>query len=232
MSYSYVGAPWVPEMKYVIHDDTRVGNGGLSLRNKDTMLSILNQPQLQYLRQDSNEDVFFSIGVNRFQLNPCPVEVASSFSVEQVYHPNPFGWHQAYKWLPEHWDILSMVVLDIQLLYGINDTFIDITPQDWDSIRLHNYNDVGGDPVPGIVKELRIISQDLDNKPGEIRVSENTPITISRFRRPIRAPRDIGTILCMLSVGSLTYNGQTYNWIGQGNYILEKEQDCYRLTAV
>lgn len=178
MRYSYVGAPWVPLMREVIHDDTRVGNGGLSLRNKDTMLTLLNQPEFYGLREASNEDVFFSIGMNRLQLNACPLDVATSFSVEQVYYPNPFGWHQVYRWLPEHWDEFSTIELDILLLYGANDTFIDITPQEWHSIQLYNYNDIGGDPVPGVVKELRVISQDLDK---EVIVTENTPITISKL---------------------------------------------------
>jgi hypothetical protein len=83
LSYDYVGAPW---------KSGHVGNGGLSLRKKTKMITVIttvNQFQ-------SNEDVYFSTQ-KIVALNKPAFEDAQRFSVETVFYPSPFGIHAPWK---------------------------------------------------------------------------------------------------------------------------------------
>jgi len=83
LSYDYVGAPWTTG---------HVGNGGLSLRKKTKMITVIttvNQFQ-------SNEDVYFSTQ-KIVALNKPAFEDAQRFSVETVFYPSPFGIHAPWK---------------------------------------------------------------------------------------------------------------------------------------
>jgi hypothetical protein len=88
--YDYVGAPWGTQ---------GVGNGGFSLRRVETMKQLCrkNKPTTE------PEDLFFFYNFRRLAqagdtsyLLPSPSD-ARSFSVEHVYHENPCGMHQAYR---------------------------------------------------------------------------------------------------------------------------------------
>jgi hypothetical protein len=89
--YDYVGAPWGTQ---------GVGNGGFSLRRVETMKQLCrkNKPTAE------PEDLFFFFNFRRLALVgddtgyrlPTPSD-ARSFSVEHVYHDNPCGMHQAYR---------------------------------------------------------------------------------------------------------------------------------------
>lgn len=93
MQYDYVGAPW----KWV-HHDPHGGNGGLSLRRIQTMVSIARAAKRPC---GLNEDVFFSEFLRKDYTAYLPsTVVASSFSVESVHHPDPFGVHCGWKYFP------------------------------------------------------------------------------------------------------------------------------------
>lgn len=113
LDYDYVGALWPDGMSPVVDTphgpyQIRVGNGGLSLRKKKACLEILSLPEMDDYRHYP-EDVFFAIGIHFLpHANKCPEHIAGSFSVENVYHPDPLGWHRAYDYLPrEEWDVLK-----------------------------------------------------------------------------------------------------------------------------
>jgi hypothetical protein len=97
IDYDYVGSPWAPGRSYSAY--VHVGDGGLSLRNTEAMRTIAgeNDPRNMIAR----EDVFFSLHAalnpNRFTL--ADSETARSFSVESVYHPEPFGIHRPWECL-------------------------------------------------------------------------------------------------------------------------------------
>lgn len=82
--FDFVGAPcrtW---------DDNYVANGGLSLRNRDTMLECLKRCPPQ---PGEVEDVFFSRAVRQLGGKmPDPV-TAARFAVESVYVGHPVGVH-------------------------------------------------------------------------------------------------------------------------------------------
>lgn len=128
--YDYIGAPWLVRPRYrhfllkiyrnlfrsarARETDFKVGNGGLSLRKVSSHLKatqLLKETILNYLSHHKNhvfnEDVFFSIEVNKHGLNfkyPNYIE-ALKFSFDK--HPAfcfkvnqgqlPFGCHSWYK---------------------------------------------------------------------------------------------------------------------------------------
>ena len=90
LEYDYVGAPWTKPK-----EGNLVGNGGLSLRNKHTMLEICEK----YIEYDPMwEDIFFTKYVDNTKLPD--LETAMKFSVEDVFYPTPFGIHNPNKTSP------------------------------------------------------------------------------------------------------------------------------------
>jgi len=92
--YGYVGAPWT-WTPYPADPFFLVGNGGLSLRDPQLMRDILiRNPPTQ--GDGHNEDLYFANAA--LHAGRCPdVETAAEFSVEWMHHPDPMGFHQAYR---------------------------------------------------------------------------------------------------------------------------------------
>lgn len=90
--YGYVGAPWnwltFPSDPFFF-----VGNGGLSLRDPALMRDILlKHPPNEALA----EDVYFAHAALYAGRLP-DVATAAEFAVEYLDHPDPMGFHQAYR---------------------------------------------------------------------------------------------------------------------------------------
>ena len=86
--YAFVGAPWT---WHELGDPFfRIGNGGLSLR--DTAFS----QQLTHTVSQLPEDVHFAYAALYASRLPS-VKTAASFSMEWMDHPDPMGFHQAYR---------------------------------------------------------------------------------------------------------------------------------------
>ncbi len=102
--YDYVGAPWAHWI--AVPSKSRVGNGGLSLRNKAAMLRILEKDAKadKPARPNCVEDTFFCIDYQNDLKFPSKEE-ASLFSVETTYHPAPVGYHKPWSGRFSH-DIL------------------------------------------------------------------------------------------------------------------------------
>jgi hypothetical protein len=83
LSYDYVGAPWTTG---------HVGNGGLSLRKKTKMITVITTVN----PFQANEDVYFSMQ-KIVALKKPSFEDAQRFSVETVFYPSPFGIHAPWK---------------------------------------------------------------------------------------------------------------------------------------
>lgn len=107
LEWDYVGAPWRAEM--AISPNCRVGNGGLSLRNRKAMLKISEESGDSPIPNPSviyTEDLYFSINMQlcnqqapgTFKIPD--VETASKFSVESIYSPSPVGLHKTWQYLP------------------------------------------------------------------------------------------------------------------------------------
>lgn len=120
LRYDYIGAPWTEDtvpihigkdkidtnLGSLLTSNIRIGNGGFSLRDKSVMLDVIDR--LYYT--DINEDVYFSMGTTLLGGKLPSVEIASSFSVECIYHPDPIGWHKAYYFYNGHlWRSLKSI---------------------------------------------------------------------------------------------------------------------------
>ncbi len=85
LEYDYVGAPW--------RNERTVGNGGLSLRNKNKMIEIIKKRGTCI----QNEDFYFSFPQKyNVNINKPSFEKGITFSVEQCYYEKPFGIHKAW----------------------------------------------------------------------------------------------------------------------------------------
>jgi hypothetical protein len=95
LTYAYVGAPWRKDLCWF--DETNgIGNGGLSLRRKSYMISIIENYNKEINQFDKNEDII--IGTMCKQMNlPMPTyDEASCFSVETVMNDDPVGIHNPH----------------------------------------------------------------------------------------------------------------------------------------
>jgi len=102
--YDYVGAPWPFWVSPTLPSHKNVGNGGFSLRRTQTMKNIcIMRDTIDFAA--TNEDVFFA---ERVAQNRLPnVEIATRFSVEHIFYPNPCGIHQAWRFhMPEELKVL------------------------------------------------------------------------------------------------------------------------------
>ena len=97
----YVGAPWP-------WDHLHVGNGGLSLRKRSTMLLIID---LFGPYNGLYEDQFYSVGCLKLKAKIPSRKEAVEFSIEQVYNPHSFGIHKPWAYIPER---IKELVIDCE----------------------------------------------------------------------------------------------------------------------
>ena len=107
INYDYVGAPWS-----WFND---VGNGGLSLRNKNKMLEIIKKKGYN----KEWEDIYFARNPI-IPLNKPSFDDAKVFSVESVFYKSPFGIHNCWKHLTqEEMDYYTETYPEIQTLINL-----------------------------------------------------------------------------------------------------------------
>lgn len=86
--FDYIGAPWahnpIPE--------TRVGNGGFSLRKVKVMIEFGRED----LGDGDQEDLYFARRVKNIPNS----DIAKTFSSEMITADDPVGIHSNYKYLP------------------------------------------------------------------------------------------------------------------------------------
>ena len=157
MKYDYIGAPWPKNQ-----DDNKfcVGNGGLSLRTKETMLKVINKISINETTYNKStkkymincklntppEDVYFSKNIIDFNLGiVADYNTAKRFSIESVYYKKPFGGHNF--WLSNNnWkDLLYTNCLKI---YEYNQIYKSEHRGGWNTIVTNLYkNDIIKNPV-------------------------------------------------------------------------------------
>lgn len=96
LEYDFVGAPWCIDW-YEINGGY---NGGLSLRNVNTMIDII-QDGLPITFSNNvlvNEDIYFAFHMdkNHEKYNLPNRNIAKTFSVETVFYKDPLGMHQPH----------------------------------------------------------------------------------------------------------------------------------------
>lgn len=84
LKYDYIGGPWKSTQYFVTTEETRVGNGGVSLRSKkliDEVNRILPD------KINGHEDVYIAIALRNYLLSKnfkfAPLKLAAKFSMEQ-----------------------------------------------------------------------------------------------------------------------------------------------------
>jgi len=105
--YDYVGAPWKGyNFVRVGSKRVRIGNGGLSLRKRETMIKATTKyPYLSEVYELSNtaEDAYFARVLTLMEAElPTPEQAADLFFEYVKGRALPFG---AHKYLPDHPDI-------------------------------------------------------------------------------------------------------------------------------
>jgi hypothetical protein len=105
MEWDYIGAPWP---KNTNDTPNCVGNGGISLRTKQTMIDVINtisikntlvkQSTQMYMKNNfltiCPEDVYFSLNMQNFNIGKvADYDSAFKFSTESIYNPNSFSGH-------------------------------------------------------------------------------------------------------------------------------------------
>jgi hypothetical protein len=104
MMYDYVGAPWkeCPENRELTILTGMVGNGGFCLRTVCACVDITQTAEATKTLlfngrlQQIQEDVWFAKELATKGYKVCPVDKAKDFSVEQVFHKKPFGFHKIW----------------------------------------------------------------------------------------------------------------------------------------
>jgi hypothetical protein len=109
-NYDYVGAPWITckSNEEVRHLTNMVGNGGFSLRSVNACRTITSEEGLKNLLFNNNvqpiqEDVYFSHMMTKQGYQVAPVSVAKTFSIEQVYVKDSFGFHKFWMYHDEQY---------------------------------------------------------------------------------------------------------------------------------
>lgn len=103
LGYAYIGAPWLEGIYYYRDKDHiiwNVGNGGMSLRNTQASIELLNNKQDEMLQFAENEDFVFSIQ-DSDSFKVAPLEIAVKFAAERDvrecfrlnHGEKPFGCH-------------------------------------------------------------------------------------------------------------------------------------------
>lgn len=115
INYDYIGSPWfysiysqtelnIQYPDWFINDPDKCGgNGGFSIRNRDTMIDICNQPNLVKYFDNGDiipEDIFFSINCHKFNKILPTLDICKKFACEQYYQPNIFGIHRPFSLIP------------------------------------------------------------------------------------------------------------------------------------
>ena len=95
INYDYIGAPW-----HTNHYNLKleVGNGGLSLRNVNSMIEILTTCPILSLETGEflPEDIYFSYWCKNKKYNIPTLENATLFSFETIFCDKSCGFHKPY----------------------------------------------------------------------------------------------------------------------------------------
>lgn len=103
MKYDYIGAPWCHHLYELLKRSNvtiPVGNGGFSLRTKQTMIDIIQHGYKRIYNEP--EDIYFSRYIQQFNIgNLASPDIAFEFSTEQLINKNSFGGHDFFSFEPD-----------------------------------------------------------------------------------------------------------------------------------
>jgi hypothetical protein len=95
LKFDYIGAPWNDALLWINNNGIKlgVGNGGFSLRTKQTMINVITKvPRPPKCKV--NEDIYFGRCMYNHKLGSLPtISQASAFSSEEIVNHASFGGH-------------------------------------------------------------------------------------------------------------------------------------------
>lgn len=94
LEFDYIGAPW-QQSSWLTDFGLKlaVGNGGFSLRTRQTMLNVITKVS-RLPNCEVNEDIYFSRCIYNHMLGSLPnISQASAFSSEEIVNHESFGGH-------------------------------------------------------------------------------------------------------------------------------------------
>tara|TARA_B100001250_G_scaffold322239_1_gene285451 strand:- start:741 stop:1715 length:975 start_codon:yes stop_codon:yes gene_type:complete len=103
-----------------IPDSVLLGNGGLSIRNRDVMIEICGN---EYSTDIENEDIYFSRLIKSYSKNIVPFDVAKRFSCESAYFKS-IGAHASYLYLTKEQQA-EIYERHIKHVFALTDLSID-----------------------------------------------------------------------------------------------------------
>jgi hypothetical protein len=114
LQYDYVGAPWSIQPNRVFFDICTIGNGGLSLRNVNTMIEIVekykSEPFPEEIIPGYAEDKWFCYWLTKEGYKLPSYEKAKEFAVETVFYEDPIGLHSPYIMeFASYWDYVHLL---------------------------------------------------------------------------------------------------------------------------
>jgi hypothetical protein len=90
LEFDYIGAPWIKPK-----ENSNVGNGGFSLRNKELMIEITSKFENEEILM---EDIYFAKYLDKQKI--ANIKTAKKFCVEDIFYPTPLAVHNPIK-IPE-----------------------------------------------------------------------------------------------------------------------------------
>lgn len=93
LKYDYIGAPWKKHIRKKNKVD--VGNGGLSLRSKEMMLSVIEQNIPR--KNNMPEDVYICQILKRQNYKLASYNTALEFATENIFNEQAFGCHKIWE---------------------------------------------------------------------------------------------------------------------------------------
>jgi len=132
LQYDYVGAPWSWKSYNPLSSDA-VGNGGLSLRKRSAMISVLEENPYR----GGPEDIFIS----KFVKNKPSLEEARRFSMETILSYNSFGIHKPWNYIPIK--SLKTIIPNIQELIDLQDVETDFEGKKYFVLDPYNLGPAG-----------------------------------------------------------------------------------------
>jgi hypothetical protein len=115
-NYDYIGAPWLICNYYPTKERDFIGNGGFSLRKKETMLKIIDNHKWDE-NHEWPEDLYFSKKYNDIQPVKPDYETAKTFCVDEVFSPITMACHKP--WNHAHFKQFIQVYPECEILFNL-----------------------------------------------------------------------------------------------------------------
>jgi len=110
LEYDYIGSPWLNTSYIPTKNCNFIGNGGFSLRKKSKMFEIMDK--ISY--NNIYEDLYFSTNYENIIVNKPEYELATTFSVDEVYNHNTFACHKP--WTHNHYELFKQYYPEVEEL--------------------------------------------------------------------------------------------------------------------